>query len=355
MWGGAADAGSYARFLVDVSAAIRSLGDPRINVLNAALAPEGNVDNLQFIAQAIEAEPRFTSAFDYWASHPYPRNRPPTSNFHDGTAGEDARYTIDAYRLELDVLARHGMDTSNLQVILTETGYELGDSHHAEFPTISEELRAEYTRQAFDQHWSRWSEIKAVTPFQLSGWYGSWRTFDWVWPSSRTTVHGLPTQPRLQYARLVPEVGIIRGTATDDRGNPLGQATIVTEPGGYAAETLADGSFLLLARPGTYALSVHKDDFVPASIGYVRVERDESQTVGFTLPARLPTQLRTASLTRVPLMGGHAGAMLTVPSQVHGSLTLRPAMAAASWGRPSIAGAKMVARCSRSVRVRAAT
>jgi len=156
MWGGAADPAEYARFLADVSAAIRTLGDGRIKILNAALAPGGDVDNLAFIHEAVEADPRFGDAFDLWASHPYPHNQPPENNLHDNTALPGSRFTIDAYRLELAALAEAGIDISGLQVILTETGYELGDTSFAEYPAVSEELRADYIRRAMDEYWSRW-------------------------------------------------------------------------------------------------------------------------------------------------------------------------------------------------------
>lgn len=303
MWGGASSPAEYARFFADVAAAIREIGDPRIRVLNAALAPEGNIDNLRFIAEAIQADPRFAGSFDDWASHPYPRNRPPASNLHDGTAGPDSRYAIDAYLLELGVLAANGVDTTAIEVVLTETGYELGDAHHAEYPAITEELRAAYIREALEQHWPRWPEVKAVTPFELSGWYGSWRSFDWVWPSSTTTAHGFPTQPRLQYARLVPGVGTVVGTALDDRGTSLKDVSIVTEPAGYGATTLADGTFILLARPGRYVLTAEKDGYSPATLGGVAVTEGQGTTVGLVLASRLAPGLANLGFESGDLTG----------------------------------------------------
>jgi hypothetical protein len=294
MWGRVASPAQYARFFVDVSAAIRALGDARVRILNAALAPEGNVDNLQFIGGAIMADPRFVTSFDDWATHPYPRNRPPSSNLHDGTAGPDSRYAIDSYRLELAALRAHGVETDGLSVILTETGYELGDSYYGEFPPMSEELRAAYIREALTEHWPRWPEVKAVTPFQLSGWYGSWRTFDWVHPSSETTQHGFPTQPRLQYANLLPGVGTVAGVALDDRGVPLADVEIVAQPGGYRSTTLADGSFLLLAQPGTYALTGEKDGYASAAYPSVTVTAGQQAPAVLALPAQPSDSLRNA-------------------------------------------------------------
>ena len=171
--------------------------------MNAGLAPQGDVDNLAFIRAAIAAEPGFGSAFDAWASHPYPHNQPPEHNLHDGTALPGSRNIIDAYLLELQTLRDAGVDTTGLRVMLTETGYELGDRWYPEYPPITEDNRAEYTRRAFADYWSRWPEVQAVTPFELSDSNGSWRPFDWVWPTSTTDDRGFPTRPHLHYARLI--------------------------------------------------------------------------------------------------------------------------------------------------------
>jgi hypothetical protein len=303
MWGGAASPAQYARFFVDVSAAVRALGDGRIRVLNAALAPEGDIDNLRFIAGAVAADPHFAASFDDWASHPYPRNRPPDSNLHDGTAAPGSRYAIDAYLLELTALRDQGVDTGTLSVVLTETGYELGDGYHGEYPSVSEELRATYIREALTEYWPRWPEVKAVTPFQLSGWYGSWRTFDWVWPSSETTARGYPTQPRLQYAELLPGVGAVAGRALDDRGAPLAEVEVVAQPGGYRATSLADGSFLLLADPGTYALTAQKDGYAAASYPAITVVEGQQAIATLALPSQLASSLRNVEFEDSDLTG----------------------------------------------------
>lgn len=297
MWGGAADPARYARFFVDVSKAIRELGDPRVKVLNAALAPEGDVDNLTFIERAIAADPDYLRAFDVWASHPYPHNQPPANNLHDGTALAGSRYTIDAYLLELDVLRRYGLDTSKLQVVLTETGYELKDNWYPEYPVVNEENRADYIRQAFDQYWSRWPEVLAVTPFELADTHGSWRQYDWIWSSSGVDAQGLPTQPHLQYARMLPNVGIVRGRVTDDRGKPLRGATVTTDTNGHRAVTLGDGSFILLAYPGTYQLTASKSGYLSVGGSTVAVTNDGAAAADFALAlkARAPKAPRNAN------------------------------------------------------------
>jgi hypothetical protein len=187
--------------------------------------------------------------------------------------------------------------------MLTETGYELGDGYYAVYPAISEEVRAEYMRLALNEYWPRWPEVRAVTPFALAGWYGTWKTFDWVWPSSTTTRHGLPTQPHLQYARLVPGLGIVQGTVRDDVGTPLGAVSLVAEPGGYRATSLPDGSFLLLAPPGEYTLLAERDGYEQAIHGNVSVGQGVGSSLALTLPARLTGMLRNAGFEQSGLAG----------------------------------------------------
>lgn len=292
MWGGRANPAEYARFLVDVAAAIRSLDDARIRVLNAGLAPEGDVDNLAFIRAAATAEPAFPTAFDAWASHPYPHNQPPERNLHDGTALPGSRYAIDAYLLELAVLRVSGRDTSGLEVVLTETGYGLGERWYAEYPPIDEENRAEYMRRAFDEFWPRWPEVRAVTPFELSDPHGSWKPFDWVWPTSGSDPSGLPTQARLQYARLVPATGVVRGTVTDGAGHPL--AGVALAAGGHAATTAEDGSYTLIADPGAYELAARKPGYFAGGARF-GVEAGQVVRLDVTLRENLPAEVQNPS------------------------------------------------------------
>lgn len=293
MWGGRADPREYARFFVDVAESIRAIGDPRIKILPAGLAPEGDVDNLSFIRETLAADSRFPAHIDYWASHSYPKNRPPDSNLHQGTAPADSRYAVDAYRLELEILAASGVDTSSLGVLLTETGYQLGEQWYPGFPTVTEELRAEYTWRAFEL-WSNWPEVVAVTPFQLSDRNGSWKPFDWVWPTSRADEHGFPTQPHLLYARQLPGTGVVRGTVRDSTGNRLQGVALSTEAGGHRAESVADGSYVLIAYPGAYELVAEKLGHSPTRVGPLRIVQGGVAELDILLTEQLPTTLQNA-------------------------------------------------------------
>lgn len=179
-WGGYVSPEAYARFFSAVADAIHSLGDPRIRVLNAPLAPAGDYDNLAFMDAMFTAVPESLWKFDLWAAHAYPGNRPPEYNHHDGTARAGDRHTIDAYVLELERLAEWGRP--DVRVILSETGYALGDASFSEYPPIDEWNRAEYMRRAFADYWSRWPEIVAVAPFQLSDPDRRWSAWDWIAP-----------------------------------------------------------------------------------------------------------------------------------------------------------------------------
>lgn len=182
-WSGAPNPQEYGEFLVDVAAAIRSLGDPRVRILNGGLSPGGNYNNLAFI-DAMAAVPGALDAFDVWSSHPYPGNHPPEYNIHDGTAAY-RDLTIDSYLLELERLARHGR--TGLQVILTETGYALGQNNFGfeGYAPIGESNRADYIRRALRDYWRRWPEILGVCPYELVDPYGDWWVWDWLYPDGR--------------------------------------------------------------------------------------------------------------------------------------------------------------------------
>jgi hypothetical protein len=174
-WSGAPNAQEYGRFFVAVSKAIRRLNDPRIRILNGAVTPA----NTTFIRRLL-AVPGFVSAFDAWASHCYPYNHPPWYNIHQRTA----RYgntVIDCYIEERDVIALYGGRTG-LKFVLTETGQGLGDNLYAfeGFPPINEANRSGYMASAFRDYWRTWSEVIAVTPFELGDPWSGWDWLDWV-------------------------------------------------------------------------------------------------------------------------------------------------------------------------------
>jgi hypothetical protein len=200
-WADTPDPVEYGRCLVEVSNALRSIGDKRIRVLNGALSPGGNYNNVSYIDRMFTEVPESLWAFDVWASHPYPSNYPPEYNIHDGTA-INKMMTIDSYLTELDVIKKHGRD--NVKVILTETGYELEKHEFKQFPIVDEDNIGDYTRRAFTDYWSKWPEIIAVCPFEMWAYAngGSWARFDWVQLTSEQNPDGSPTLPNPQYTEV---------------------------------------------------------------------------------------------------------------------------------------------------------
>lgn len=182
-WSGEANPVEYAEFLVDVAAAIRSIGDSRIRILNGGLSPGGNYHNLAYI-DAMATVPGALDAFDVWSTHPYSGNHPPEYNIHDDTAVYPD-LTIDSYLLELQRLANNGR--GGVQVILTEAGHALGQNNFwfEGYAPIGEENRADYISRAFRDYWSQWPEILGVCPYELVDPYGNWWPWDWLYPDTR--------------------------------------------------------------------------------------------------------------------------------------------------------------------------
>jgi len=153
-WGGRADPAAYARFLLEVSAALKQ-ADPQVKVLNASLdhfSPHTNgqpfingftyIDAETFMDEMRAAQPGVFAAVDVWGSHPYPlgpfsegpwaqtfqidllngarnpaRLEPPAGLFNRG---------INAYEWELHKLESYGI--RGLEVMITETGWRHAES-----------------------------------------------------------------------------------------------------------------------------------------------------------------------------------------------------------------------------------
>lgn len=317
-WSGKSNLKEYARFFVEVSKAIRSIGDSRVKILNGAfaLSPEST-------EECCKAEPEFAQAFDVWASHPYPQNHPPEYNIHDGTAA-NKHHTIDAYLLETEVLARHGR--KDVRVMITETGYALGEDvffRSEGYPPIDEFNRADYMMRAFRDHWSRWPEIVAVLPFEFSD--PGWTRFDWVYPDSDTRADGSPTKPHYQYtlvsklAKPTDPTGAISGKVRDSKlGVALEDAVITLSEEPFAVRTDVMGNYVRpRLKPGTYNLTVRKAGFANVSatatvrpganaVADVKMEASEpGSMVGEVID---PTTGQNVSAVKITLKPGGASA-----------------------------------------------
>jgi uncharacterized repeat protein (TIGR01451 family) len=239
-WGGAANGAEYGQFLVLAAAAIRELGDPRIVLLNGGLSPTGHMavsgglSPTDFIDQ-MATVPGALQAFDVWASHPYPGNRPPEQNLHDGSAADYTFLAIDSYLLELDRLAEKGR--TGLKVLLTETGYRLNANDllgPLGLPAINDANRADYIARAFRDYWSRWPEIIGVCPFLLLDPANPSPWAEWVWMDNESA-------PRQQYyavQALDKTPSMAPGTLT-----VTFRATVAGWAGTYRSDaSLSDGS-----------------------------------------------------------------------------------------------------------------
>lgn len=290
-WGGSANAWEYARCLVDVANAIRSIGDTRIRILNAGLA--GGTD---FINSMFTQVPASLWAWDVYACHSYSLNRPPEYNQHGGTAGP-GDICIDSYLDDLAVIASHGR--TGVQVILTETGYSLGDQSFPSYPILNEDIRADYIVRAFRDYWSKWPEVLAVTPFEFLDNAGGWTSFDWVYAGSGTGPLNRPTNAHKQYydvwnlAKPNMTRGCISGRVTEAAfGARLAGATVTLTPGNYTTTSDAMGNYyfpnssnLSLVSPGTYTVTASKTGFANQAVVNVVASAGQNTVVNFALPA----------------------------------------------------------------------
>lgn len=202
-WGDTPQPAEYGKCLVEISKALRSLGDERIRIMNGALSPGGDYHHLKYLSDMFRLVPESLWAFDVFASHSYPFNQPPERNLHDNTAIY-RDHAIDSYLQELNVIKKAGRE--NVKVMITETGYSLENNPaetFKEFPMITDENRADYIERAFRDYWAKWPELIAVIPFEMWAYQNrNWQRFDWIDLDTERDENGMPTKARLQYYRV---------------------------------------------------------------------------------------------------------------------------------------------------------
>lgn len=277
-WSGEPDIEEYGHFLVDVAAAIRSIGDDRIVILNAGL--------IEF-EDMFDAVPESVWAFDVLSSHPYPFNRPPESNNQDGTAGPKPTYfAIDGYVTETEILARYGRP--NIPVILTETGHDLGNQIITDppYPIIDEDNRADYIMRAFRDYWPYWPEVIAVLPFEFAS-GGGWTRFDWAKPDSETDANNWPVDRYKQFdyvawlAKPNDPTGAINGKILQSRLDvPVEGVTVTLQPGGQSTTTGPHGNYFFpKLDPGVYHLTFNRPGFTSADERNISVRRGRNSII----------------------------------------------------------------------------
>ena len=169
-------AAEYASLLRDVTAALRALGDDRVRVINAGLAPGGTVScecggegwtggitSLPFL-QAMEAEvPGVFADLDGFASHAYPSSGEGYGFFEPY---DDCAAGLNWWKKELDVAGVPGHP-----VLITETGWTIDNG-------ASRSEVADWTVEAWAKDWSTDSRLHAVMPFMLQD--AAWDAFGWI-------------------------------------------------------------------------------------------------------------------------------------------------------------------------------
>lgn len=225
-WGGQPDAADYARFVVDVSAALRD-AVPDVILLNAALdlyAPDTgsqplgdtglhHIDANTFMDAMFAAQPDIFTLFDRWNSHPYPAQftaYPWEQSFgFDAVndAADDAPQPpagvvnrgINGYTWELWKLETFGVEP--LPVIITETGWRqspAGDPYRMPDETaalVDMALRGNYGQypNAPRTGWTPLltdERVEAVALFALNGHPDDWAHTSLLTMSADGTITG---------------------------------------------------------------------------------------------------------------------------------------------------------------------
>ncbi len=175
----------YASLVRDVATALHAIGDARIRVINAGIAPggvrwcacvgtrdagagewEGGTTSLDFIAGMRAAVPDVMTRLDGWASHSYPAEGEGWGFWVPyARANTGLRY----YRREL---AAAGV---SLPVFMTETGWP---TDHGGTTYCTRDEQASWTDSAYRDVWLVDPEVRAVMPFELQD--SAWAGFSWV-------------------------------------------------------------------------------------------------------------------------------------------------------------------------------
>jgi len=121
------------------------------------------MDEVNFLTQAVAAQPDYFNFIDGWASHSYPQ-----PNFQ-GPASATGRGSVGTFDWELSLLKKLGLERS-LPVFITETGWRKNGYSQAKL----EQLYLD----AFRVAWNR-IDVAAVTPFLLNYQSAPFADFSW--------------------------------------------------------------------------------------------------------------------------------------------------------------------------------
>jgi len=175
--GYATTAHEYAALLRDTADALHAIGDPRIKVINAGLAPGGaascqcggdgytaGVTSRDFLTEMKAQVPDVFDRLDGFASHACPAQGEGWGFF---VPYDQAGPGLHWYARELEIVGR------DLPVLITETGWTTDGGG-------SREQIAGWTVQAYQDVWLTDPRIVAVMPFMLRD--AAWDAFGWAAP-----------------------------------------------------------------------------------------------------------------------------------------------------------------------------
>jgi hypothetical protein len=245
-------AANFAQHMLEVCQAVKAVS-PDVKIMNGGFVGVG----ASYLNNMFTAVPDLVDWMDVVCCHPYSINYPPAipGGFID-------------YLETVAVMDAHGFTGP---IAFTEFGYELGIGLNPAYPVITEELRAEYMVDIFQNYVEADSRILAACPFILGDqvWDG-WAGYDWVRFDRTTTpqfdaVAALPKPAGDDYlpsgtASLAGAVldPALHGTVREGVGNVF----VYLLPGPYADETNEYGEFAIRDVPaGTYTLSFFKDGY----------------------------------------------------------------------------------------------
>jgi len=173
---GATIAAEYAAFLRDAADALHAIGDPRVRVMNAGLAPGGvtscscggdgftpGATSMDFLGQMAAAAPGVFDRLDGFASHAYPAQGEGWGFF---VPFDQAGPGLAIFAHELEVVGR------SLPVFVTETGWSTDGGSREEI--------AGWTVRAYRELWLTDPRLAAIMPFMLRD--PAWDRFGWAAP-----------------------------------------------------------------------------------------------------------------------------------------------------------------------------
>lgn len=278
----------YAESLIAASRGLKR-ADPDMSFGTAGMAGCA----LDFYDEMLQKVPELKDHVDHWGFHPYAVNHPPhyTRVFDSYGLGCNAQLG--------ELLESHGV--KNPVLIATETNFELGNQRDRRFPKMTEELRAKYIVQAYDELWLTDPNVRAIMLFVLSDqrWQG-WNGWDLVREDYSLTplYEALRDVPKPQGHDYLPRgTASISGRVKDDvfdRGVEdyvvwvrQKRAAAGQDYTGlhYAAITREDGAYEISNIPsGTYEVLGYRDGFGDLQTQTVSVSDGGSVTRNQAVP-----------------------------------------------------------------------